>query len=126
MVSQEVRHKCAKPSYQAAQQAVESAFPNNFITGTAETEDGMENISYQYIKTKLTTLAEKRTLDAVFDRSIEGWTLIEFVNGRIHPPCTKRAVLYATYNKLCEVICRKKTERVAHTGESKRLFATGS
>lgn len=97
MVAQEIKHKGAKRSHDAKQQAVGNALFNLFITDTSEIEDGTKNALYCYLETILTTLAKKGTLDEVFSRSINRWTkltscLEAFTQRAPNSPCFLRSV----------------------------------
>lgn len=74
MIAQEVKRKCTKRSHEATQRAVKNALSNLFVTRAAEIEEGMTNVLYQPLETIRATMAEKGTLDEVFDRSSERWT----------------------------------------------------
>lgn len=67
MVALEVKRKYTKQFYQAIKRVLENALPNRFITGTAKIGKEMKEAPHSYIDAVLTTIAEKGTLDEVFD-----------------------------------------------------------
>lgn len=71
MKAQKVKRVCAEQSHRATQQSVEHALPEIFITGTTEIEAMKEKAPYRHIDNILTNMAEKQTLDKVFDCSIK-------------------------------------------------------
>lgn len=71
MVTQEKRCECAKRSNETMQQAVENILSDLSVTGTAEIQERIENVSYRYIKIMSATMAGRKTLGEGFNCSVE-------------------------------------------------------
>lgn len=72
-VEQGVRRECAKSSHEATQEAFKISHIDFSITGTFQIDEGVKNVSYRYVETILTAMAEKGSLDKAVDRTIERW-----------------------------------------------------
>lgn len=71
-------------SQQAMQQTGENGFQATFLTGYTNAEGRQKKVSYQFIGRVLKGKTEKRSLDEVFDCSVERWTqLIIFMDASV-------------------------------------------
>lgn len=69
-VAQEASHEYLRLLLQATPEAVETALSDVFTNGTAKVQVELKNGPYKFTETIHTDMAEKKTLEKIFDRSI--------------------------------------------------------